>query len=130
MTILLVAVGGAAGSVARYLVGLGALRFAAASAFPFATILVNVLGCFLLGGVLALVGSAGPSTSAVASFRLLIITGFLGGFTTFSAFAGETVLLAREGALGFAVGNVVAHVVLSLLAVAVGHRLAAYFIGP
>ncbi|MBY0339190.1 MAG: CrcB family protein [Acetobacteraceae bacterium] len=82
--VLLVAAGGAAGSVARYLVALASLAWLGA-AHPWGTLAVNVLGSAAIGAAAA-AGLEGQG-------RLLLVTGFLGGFTTFSAFSLETVLL-------------------------------------
>ncbi len=85
--LLLVAAGGAAGSVARYLVSLLALSQLGAG-FPWGTLAVNVAGSALIG----LAAGAGLQGEA----RLLLVTGFLGGFTTFSAFSLETAALAER----------------------------------
>jgi CrcB protein len=105
-----VAAGGAAGSVARWLVGVAAARFLG-TGFPWGTLAVNVVGGFAIG-VLAEVLSRG----APPILRPLLITGFLGGFTTFSAFALEAVSLARPLALLY----VAASVALTLGACALG----------
>lgn len=103
---LYVALGGAAGSWLRYVVGrawTGAIGPVAASAFPWSTLTVNVLGSFamgLLAGWLARHGTGGEGT------RLLLGVGVLGGFTTFSAFALEFGLLVERGTLGIAAGYV------------------------
>lgn len=94
LQILLVALGGAVGSVCRYLVGVGALRLMG-PAFPWGTLAVNVAGSFAIGILAELVVSRfGASTE----LRLLLITGFLGGFTTFSAFALDAITLFERGA--------------------------------
>ncbi len=86
--LLLVAAGGAAGSLLRHLVSLALAP--AGSGFPWATLLVNVLGSAAIGAAAGLEGQA----------RLLVVTGFLGGFTTFSAFSLEAVtLFGRSPAL-------------------------------
>lgn len=89
MNILLVALGGAAGSVTRYLVTLGAAQ-AFGTHFPWGTLAVNIFGSFLMGLVIAL----GAHRLQVSNeMRLLLTTGFLGGFTTFSAFSLDFALL-------------------------------------
>jgi len=92
--ILLVAFGGALGSVCRYLVGIGALRLMGPS-FPWGTLTVNVAGSFAIGVLAELIVAR---FGASAELRLLLITGFLGGFTTFSAFALDAVTLFERGA--------------------------------
>ncbi len=114
----LVALGGAVGSCARY----AASRCAAAStgaapAFPWTTLGVNALGCFLIGWWLPLLRARG---SAGEDWRLLLVVGGLGGFTTYSAFAAETLELWRTGSSGRVVGYVAASLVLGLLAVVAG----------
>ncbi len=116
--ILLVAAGGAAGCVARLLAGAAVAAWLprAAASFPLATLGVNVVGCTLAGALLAWLAPASPAGSAALAdhpARLLLMTGFLGGLTTFSAFAVETLdLLDRSPALGFA--SVGLNVMLSL----------------
>jgi CrcB protein len=92
---------GALGTGSRYLIGLWAAdRFG--SAFPYGTLIVNAAGCLLIGAV-------AQAALAVANFpadlRLALITGFLGGLTTYSSFAFETVKLAEQGKLGAALVN-------------------------
>lgn len=116
--ILLVGAGGFLGSIARY--GLAGLihRYAGAS-FPWGTLAVNVLGCFVIGAVLHLVldrSALGPDA------RLFVAVGILGGFTTFSAFGWETLELLRNGQLGAALLNVAGNVVLGLGAVWLGRE--------
>jgi CrcB protein len=103
---LQVAAGGAAGSWLRYMIGRAwtqAIGPVAASAFPWATLTVNVVGSFamgLLAGWLARFGSHGEG------WRLLLGVGLLGGFTTFSSFSLEFALLVERGAIGTAAGYV------------------------
>lgn len=100
---LLVMLGGALGSAARYAIGL-ALNPAQTTGFPLGTLLVNLIGCALIGFVAGtLQVSASPNVTA---WRLFLITGVLGGFTTFSAFGLETIHLARSGQLLAAAGYV------------------------
>ncbi len=116
MQILLVAAGGAVGSVCRYLVGVGALRLLGPS-FPWGTLTVNVVGSFGIGVLAELIVTRfGASTD----LRLLLITGFLGGFTTFSAFALDAVSLFERGAALSSLVYLVASVVVSLAATVAG----------
>lgn len=107
-----VGAGGAVGSALRYVVW----RLVSASGgFPWATLAVNVVGSFVLGllaGVYA--GQVSPR------MRLAIFFGFLGGFTTFSTFTSETVILARTGSASFAFWNVALSVTVGLAAALAG----------
>jgi CrcB protein len=95
MEYLAVALGGAAGSVLRYVVST-MFRTAAPGAFPLGTLLVNLLGSFLIGLCAAWVERGAPWV------RPWLMAGFLGGFTTFSAFSLENMRLLRDGYLGTA----------------------------
>lgn len=117
---LLVAVGGAIGSLARYYVGLGALR-AAGPNFPWGTLTVNVVGCFIIGLFAEVITRRYGGS---VELRLLLITGFLGGFTTFSAFSLDAVSLFERGAVTAALIYMVASVGVSLLAVIAGLSVA------
>jgi CrcB protein len=90
---LLVALGGAIGSVLRYYVGQWALRLMG-PAFPWGTLAVNVVGCFVIGVFAELIARR---FNASMELRLLLITGFLGGFTTFSAFSLDAISLFERG---------------------------------
>jgi CrcB protein len=119
--LLLVGAGGAAGAVARYLLGVQALRTFGA-AWPCGTFAANVIGGLLMGvlaGFLAHRGGAGQET-----WRLLLGVGVLGGFTTFSAFSLEVALMVERRAWGQAAGYSVASVVLALGALFLGLMLA------
>ena len=109
MSVLYVAIGGAVGSVLRYLVGLTVV-------FPFGTLAVNVAGSLLIGAVWARVAGKAPD----AWFLPLVMFGVLGGFTTFSSFSLDTMKLLQDGRIGFAAGYVAASVLLSLAACALG----------
>jgi CrcB protein len=117
---LLVFLGGGAGSVLRFAVG----RLASAwfpGSFPWGTFLVNLSGSFAAGLLIGLIGSrvgAEPGTT-----QLLLMTGFLGGFTTFSAFSMDTITLAGRQP-GLAAAYVIGTVAVSLLAAMTGLWLA------
>jgi len=118
--ILLVGIGGAIGSVLRYLVS-GWVQAASGSvSFPFGTLAVNVSGCFVIGGLSYLADARGLLTPEM---RALLMIGVLGGFTTFSSFGNETMALARDGETGYAFANVAASLILGLGAVYVGRVL-------
>lgn len=108
--ILLVAIGGAIGSVARYLVGLGMTRMMGMS-FPWGTLTVNIVGSFAIGILTELVARR---FNASAELRLLIVVGFLGGFTTFSSFSLDTMALVERGATLHAFAYVGGSLVLAL----------------
>ncbi len=95
MTLVLVALGGALGSVLRYLIG-GAVQHLSQRGFPIGTLSVNVLGCLLIGILARLF----LNDQTAAPMRALLIVGFCGGFTTFSAFSHETVVLIEGGDYG------------------------------
>ena len=113
---LVVGAGGFVGASLRYLLG-GLVHRVVAPEFPWATFLINVSGCFVIG-VLAMLaegrGGLGPSA------RLFWLVGVLGGYTTFSTFGYETLTLAREGSHGLALANAAGQVVLGLVAVWAG----------
>ena len=116
--IILVFLGAGIGGVLRHLTHLMFLRLFGA-AFPWGTLAVNVAGSMVMGLLVAwLVTRAGASWSQDA--RLLLMTGVLGGFTTFSAFSLEAWLLWERGAVGLAAMYVVASVVLSIAALGAG----------
>lgn len=113
-TLVQVALGGAIGAVARFLVVTGAAR-AFGPGFPIGTLAVNVAGSLVMGMLAALL--LGPKTAPAAPF---LITGVLGGFTTFSAFSLDALRLVEDGRIGTAALYVVLSVVLSLGACALG----------
>jgi CrcB protein len=112
-TLILVAAGGAAGSVLRYLVGLGALR-AFGPGFPWGTLAVNVAGSVVIGALAVVL--TGPR----AGLSPLLVTGFLGGFTTFSTFSLDALRLWQGGQAGLAGAYVAGSVALALGGVALG----------
>jgi CrcB protein len=115
MQVLLVALGGALGSVARYGVGFAAARWMGLG-FPWGTLTVNIVGGFAMGLLAARIG---PEQD---NLRLLLGVGILGGFTTFSAFSLETVRLMEQGAASAAL-YVIASLVLSVGACWLGYSL-------
>ncbi|ACS56365.1 fluoride efflux transporter CrcB [Rhizobium leguminosarum bv. viciae] len=113
---LLVAVGGAIGSLLRYYVGQWALRLMG-PAFPWGTLAVNVVGCFVIGVFAELIAR---KFNASVELRLLLITGFLGGFTTFSAFSLDAISLFERGEAVAGGIYIAASVGLSMAAVIAG----------
>ena len=122
MNYLWVAIGGALGSVARYWCsGIVAHRFG--ESFPWGTIIVNVVGSFVIGLFATLTAPDGRWFVS-SEARVFVMIGFCGGYTTFSSFSLQTLSLAREGEW-FSVGmNVVLSVTLCLVFVWLGHVLA------
>jgi CrcB protein len=122
MNILLVFLGGGLGAAARYIL-LGAVYRVTGAGFPYGTIVVNVLGCFVIG---LLMSSMEERFLAAPSLRVFLTIGILGGFTTFSSFSYETMMLLREGDI-FAGGlNIVLSVVICLGATWLGLGLGRY----
>jgi CrcB protein len=103
--VLAVALGGAIGSALRYLVTVGTAR-AVGTGFPLGTLLVNLLGCLIAGLIFGLAQERAAFSPIV---RVLLLTGFVGGFTTFSTFAVETVTLFRDGSWALALANFAAN---------------------
>jgi fluoride exporter len=119
---LAVAAGAAVGALARWRVGLWLNAHWAG--FPLGTLAVNCVGGLLIG--VALVGfERGPNEL----LRLLLVTGFLGGLTTFSAFSVESLLLVQRGHWALAAGHTLAHVLGALACAALGYRLGQLFLG-
>ncbi len=121
--LLQIAAGGALGALARY--GLaGLVQRATGPAFPAGTFVVNALGCLLFGFV---AGLATERAALPASTRPFLLIGLLGGFTTFSAYAYETLELLREGDWLGAAGNGLGQVLLGLLSLWLGVVLSLWF---
>ncbi len=118
---LAVLAGGALGSLARWGLAMAAGRWLG-QGFPWGTVLINIVGSFVIGWFGGLTGPAGRMTVPEAA-RAFVMVGICGGFTTFSSFSLQTVELMRAGYTGRAFGNVVASVVICLLATLVGLRL-------
>ena len=118
--ILLVGAGGFIGSIARYLLSGWVLHHTLGGKFPWSTFVVNVLGCLLIG---VLSGMIERLEWFTPQMRLLLLTGLLGGFTTFSTFGLETVFLLRRGEVLIAVAYTLSSVAVCITAVWVGLRL-------
>ena len=117
---LIVGLGGAAGSMLRY--GIQKIfNPQSAAAFPTGTLLVNIAGCFLIGILLSILSR---SLSWNEEMKLLLMTGFCGGFTTFSAFTSEGIGLLKESKTSLFVIYTAASVVGGLLATFIGIRIA------
>lgn len=118
---LLVMLGAALGGLARYAAGTAVLqRFTARfpeNVFPLGTLVVNVTGCFLIGLLMSIFVSKGDPNP---NMRLFLVTGFLGGYTTFSAFGWETFEAVQKETVLIGIGNVVLSVGLGYLSVWLG----------
>lgn len=121
MTLVGIAAGGAIGSILRYLVQIQCIHWLG-SKFPYGTLLVNTVGSLLIG-ILSIVLLERYAVSE--ELRLALLTGLLGGFTTFSAFSLETLGLIQQGSLLSAAGNIILNVTLCIVACFLGMILAA-----
>ena len=119
--VLFVGIGGFIGSALRYLVGGWAQQLSKSLDFPYGTLTVNLIGCFVIGFLGQLAEARGIFGSET---RLLIFIGLLGGFTTFSSFGNDTLNLARSGQMINALINVFVNVAFGLVLVWVGRTLA------
>lgn len=127
-SVLLVMLGSALGGLARHwCVAVAGSLFG--TSFPFGTVLVNIAGSFTIGFANTLTLPEGR-LPVHADWRLFVMVGLCGGYTTFSSFSLQTLALIQEGSVGRAAANVVASVLLCLLAVWVGHLAAAALNGP
>jgi CrcB protein len=117
ISIFLVAAGGAVGALLRY-VAMQLVQHFSSAPFPLATMLVNILGSFIIGLMMAKFLQH-DSESA----RLFFVTGVLGGFTTFSAFSWDALQLLQRGAFASAAFYIIGSIIFSLAAVAAGYSL-------
>jgi CrcB protein len=118
--VLLVGVGGLLGAVLRYLVGTW-VQAAAGGGFPYGTLTVNAVGCFIIGLVAGLAEARQPLSTGGQAF---LVVGLLGGFTTFSAFGIDTIRLFRDGDVLAGAFNVALQVAVGLSAVGIAFGLA------
>ena len=121
---MIVGAGGFIGSVLRFMIGGWAQRLAAAGVFPYGTLVVNVVGCLLIG---FLGGVAEYRQALEPAQRLFLMIGVLGGFTTFSAFAFETIALMQDAQMFKAALNTGLQVIMGLTAAYVGYLGARFF---
>lgn len=118
--LLIVALGGAIGSALRHLTNMAGLRLFGPG-FPWGTFAVNIVGSFLMGLLVELVARR---FGASEGLRLFLATGILGGYTTFSAFSLDTIVMAERGEIALAMLYVTASVALALTALLAGLALA------
>lgn len=118
---LLVLLGGATGSLTRYVVGT-AIMNRVGGRFPLGTVFINITGSFLIGFIMTMLTER---LSPHPNLRLVLVVGFLGGYTTFSSFEWESFGLMRDDARWLALLNLVGSVVLGYLAVWLGAAVAA-----
>ena len=121
ITVSLVALGGAVGSVSRYLLGVWIQTASRSIDFPYGTLTVNLIGCFVIGFLSQLAETRGAFTPET---RALVFIGILGGFTTFSSFGNDTLNLLRDGETFNALANIGANVILGLALVWLGRTVA------
>lgn len=117
--LLAIMLGGGIGSVCRYLVSTG-LNKRFGGSFAWGTMTVNLIGCLLIGFLVGLV----DRSILPKEYRLILVTGFLGGFTTFSSFALESIGMFREKAIGAGILNVGVNVILGFALTLAGLALA------
>lgn len=120
-TVIFVAIGGALGSVFRYALGTWTQTTSKSIDFPYGTLAVNLIGCFIIGFLAQLAETRGVFTSESRAF---VFIGILGGFTTFSSFGNETINLLRDGETLNALANVGANVIFGLILVWLGRTVA------
>ncbi len=123
--LLLISLGGGVGAVLRHVVGGLVLRLVGGS-FPVSTLVVNVSGCLLFGWLAAMFAS--PKALSEELEGVLLI-GLLGGYTTYSTYAWQTVMLAEEGAWGKALANLLITTTLGFAAIWTGYRLGTRWFG-
>jgi CrcB protein len=110
-TLLLIGFGGFVGGVLRYLLS-QSVQLKTFTTFPIGTLSVNIIGCFFIGLIVGYIDKENLGDG----WRFLLVTGLLGGFTTFSAFSMESINLLREGQITFAFSYIALSIILGLLA--------------
>ncbi len=119
-TVILVGIGGGIGSISRYLCGLIVTKYFQ-TFFPVATFCINVLGCLLIGLLLGYFEKQHISSS---NLKILFVTGFCGGYTTFSTFASENINLLQSGQALTALMYIMSSILFGLIAVWIGTIIA------
>lgn len=113
----MIAIGGALGSLARYLLSTFVLRVSG-TLFPLGTFVVNIVGCIVFG---AIAGATSQRVQLSSTMRLFLLTGILGGFTTFSSYTFESFALIRDGQFVWAATNIIGQVIAGLVGLWVGY---------
>jgi CrcB protein len=126
LKLLIIGAGGFIGSVSRYLISGTVYRIMGKPYFPYGTLAVNLLGCFLIG---LLSGVSETRQLFNPEMRLFLFIGLLGGFTTFSTFGYEVFSFARDGQMLSSLVNILLHVFLGLGMVWVGYSLSIILLG-
>lgn len=117
-----VALGGAMGAMGRFIIGLQVVKYFPHE-IPFATLIVNTMGSFIIGALTALFLFFTPSDA----LRLFLVTGFLGALTTYSTFAIESLMLLNSNTL-FGILNIVLNLVGTIACAAIGYKVVLYFL--
>src|ERR1044072_8482598 len=120
-SVVFVALGGALGSISRYLLGAWIQTLSQSIDFPYGTLTVNLIGCFVICFLAQLAETRGAFTQEARAF---VFIGILGGFTTFSSFGSDTINLFRDGEAVNALLNVGANVIVGLILVWLGRTIA------
>ena len=113
-------IGGFFGTILRYLLNIFIYQIIDYPGFPYGTLIINLLGCLLIG---VIAGFSESRITLTPELRIFFQIGMLGGFTTFSTFGYETFRLLQEGQLFFAILNISFQVVVGILAVWIGYQL-------
>ncbi|WP_313028221.1 fluoride efflux transporter CrcB [Soonwooa sp.] len=112
--LVLIFIGGGIGSILRYLISFFSLKFFKTSGFPIATLIINLVGCFLIGLFSAYF------IKQDSGLKFLFITGFCGAFTTFSTFSAENVILYQNGNYVSLISYILLSIILGFFAVLMG----------
>jgi CrcB protein len=119
----LIGLGGALGSIGRYLVAQYVQSRFMGSTFPYGTLIVNITGCFLIGLIFGLLSKS----DILSEWKLFLVTGICGGYTTFSAFSYESITLLRNGEIShfclYIAGSVILGLIATLIPVVVMQKI-------